>query len=134
MIDQNIELVFLNPSNKIKEHSTCSLIGKLSLVKTNHVAWSSSGSIIWLIGMVSCDVSFKNKHLVGICHLTDRSDFNWLWLEWIEELNLFSVPLTLSFTHYRLPQLEKKSQTHLKPSSAVFSWLALGVVLRWRLV
>ena len=69
--------------------STWFLIGKPGVAKTIRVARNASGDIIQLIGEQSCDVFLNNKSFVKICYLTDSSDFNLLWLDWIEELHLF---------------------------------------------
>ena len=106
--------------------STWSLIGK-----PNQAILSASGDVIQLIGELRCNVSFKNKHFVGVCYHIDCLVLIYLELIGLNNLN-FNVPLILMFNTLQVTSSseikKRKSQTHSKPSSAVFK-LLLNLVL-----
>ncbi|GAA51908.1 hypothetical protein CLF_106999 [Clonorchis sinensis] len=74
--------------------SNWELIGKPVVSLTNHRAQSASGSTLLLTGKLACNVSFNNVQFSGTCYLTECPNLNILGLDWIEKLNLFSVPLS----------------------------------------
>ena len=68
-----------------------------TLNDTTHVACSASGNKIQLTGELICDVSFEEKKFSGVCYNTDSSNLNLLGLDFIEEVELFKVPLNSIF-------------------------------------
>ena len=82
--------------------STWELLGKPTLIDTSHVACSASGNKIQLTAELICDVSCKEKKNSGVCYITDSSNLNLLGLDFIEELELFKVPLNSIFIPAKL--------------------------------
>lgn len=82
--------------------TTWESLGKPPLKDTTHVACSASGNKIRLNGELICDVSFKDKHFSGVCYITDSSNLNLLGLDFIEELDLFKVPLNTIFNTFQV--------------------------------
>ena len=78
-------------------HSTWELLGMPTLNDTTHVACSASGNKIQLTGELICEVSFEEKKFSGVCYIMDSSNLNLLGLDFIEELDLFKVPLNSIF-------------------------------------
>ncbi len=81
--------------------NTWTKIGKPDLLKTKHVAQSASGNDIRLTGELNCSVSFRDKQFTGTCYVTD-ADLNLIGLDWIEELDLFTIPLKSVFNTFSL--------------------------------
>ena len=85
--------------------NTWTKIGKPDLLKTKHVAQSASGIDIRLTGELNCSVSFRDKQFTGTCYVTD-ADLNLIGLDWIEELDRFTVPLKSVFNTFPLKSVK----------------------------
>ena len=85
--------------------NTWTKIGKPDLLKTKHVAQSASGNDIRLTGELNCSVSFRDKQFTGTWYVTD-ADLNLIGLDWIEELDLFIIPLKSVFNTFSLKSVQ----------------------------
>lgn len=101
-------------------HKTWTKIGKPNLIKTNHIAKSASGNDIKLTGELKCSVSFRNKVFTGTCYVTD-TDLNLIGLDWIEELDLFTVPLESVFNSFSLTSTQDTAKHFTQMLKSKFS-------------
>ena len=85
--------------------NTWTKIGKPDLLKTKHAAQSTSGNYIRLAGELNCSVSFRDKQFIETCYVTD-ADLNLIGSDWIEELDLFTVPLKSVFNTFSLKSVQ----------------------------
>ena len=82
----------------IISRATWEQMGQPAFTKTNHSARSASGDTIQIIGELPCAITFKDKTINGKCYISDCAGLDLFGLEWIEELDLFDVPLTSIFS------------------------------------
>ncbi|CAH8556634.1 unnamed protein product [Dicrocoelium dendriticum] len=68
-------------------------LGRPPLRHTNLTAQNASGEPLRLDGEFTCEVKFKDLKLCGTIYLISSVDINLLGIDWIERLNLLSVPL-----------------------------------------
>ncbi|CAI2738976.1 unnamed protein product [Dicrocoelium dendriticum] len=76
----------------ISESTWCKL-GKPACVQTSHVAHDASGSELPFLGQFSCEFSLRNLHANGVCYVTRYGHLNLLGIDWIDKLDLWSIPL-----------------------------------------
>lgn len=76
------------------------LLGEPCLSATDHIARSASGDQIHLTGELTCNVTFQVTTFSGVCYLAEKSELNLIGLDWIEQLNLFEIPLKFVFNTF----------------------------------
>ncbi|BHF77599.1 hypothetical protein SprV_0602070700 [Sparganum proliferum] len=77
-------------------------LGRPTIQQTSQSATSACGGLVKLIGQLQCCVSFRGTSITAICYIT-KSDFNLLGLDWIEQLGLTEMPLSVVFSQVHIP-------------------------------
>ena len=100
--------------------NTWTKIGKPDLLKTKHVAQSASGNDIRLTSELNCSVSFRDKQFTGTCYVAD-ADLNLIGLDWIEELDLYTIPLKSVFNTFSLKSVQETEKCFTLTLKSMFS-------------
>ncbi|VDL81062.1 unnamed protein product [Schistocephalus solidus] len=69
-------------------------LGSPTKQQTSQSATSTCGGLVRLMGQLQCCVSFGGTIINAICYVT-KSNLNLLGLDWIEQLGLFDMPLSV---------------------------------------
>nr|VZI19817.1 unnamed protein product [Spirometra erinaceieuropaei] len=79
-------------------------LGSPTMQPTSQSTKSACGGLVQLIGQLQCCVSFHGTSITVICRIT-KSDLKLLGLDWIEQLGLANMPLSVVCSQVQIPVL-----------------------------
>ncbi|BHF74752.1 hypothetical protein SprV_0501784000 [Sparganum proliferum] len=77
-------------------------LGSPTMHQTSQSTTSACGGLVQLIGQLQRCVSFRGASITAICYIT-KSDHNLLDLDWIEQLGLAEMPLSVVCSQVQIP-------------------------------
>nr|VZI03784.1 unnamed protein product [Spirometra erinaceieuropaei] len=77
-------------------------LGSPTMQQTSQSATSACGGLVQLIVQLQCCVSFRGTSITAICYIT-KSDLNLLGLDWIEQLGLADMPISVVCSQVQIP-------------------------------
>ncbi|BHF74765.1 hypothetical protein SprV_0501785300 [Sparganum proliferum] len=87
-------------------------LGSPTMQQTSQSTTSACGGLVQLIGQLQCCVSFRGTSITAICYIT-KSDPNLLGLDWIEQLGLAEMPLSVVCSQVQIPAVPADQATEV---------------------
>ncbi|CAH8637620.1 unnamed protein product [Dicrocoelium dendriticum] len=94
---------------------TWCMLGRPTLIQSDHTARNASGGTVKLLGELNCLVNFRNKQIQTTCFVTDQPGLDLLGLDWMDELKLLDQSVNIICQPPQIAEIKRRHDALFQP-------------------